>query len=284
LIIMARFLGIISILMVQCVLFVPFLFAQDLTWVTVEGTAPMENISQEEARSRAIEDAKRKAVGMAVGANITTETLVVNLRLSGSILGAIPHGRVVEKKILGEGAKEIRKQGQEAPALLYWVRIKAGVAEETTGTDPSFKLDASLNSSSFKDGDQMEIHLRATQDCYVTVFNILEDEKVLRLIPNPFKEDTFLTANEGFSFPEEYDKDNGMTLIVHTPEGKDAVTESIYVLALKQPVKLHPEGLQEGIFGIYDGSTAFMKDLIEQIVSIPLSDRAEKLLQYTVSR
>lgn len=40
----------------------PFLPAQDATWVTVEGTAPMQDISKEEARSRAIEDAMRKAV------------------------------------------------------------------------------------------------------------------------------------------------------------------------------------------------------------------------------
>jgi len=75
--------------MLQCAFFVPFLLAQDVTWVTVEGTAPMEHISKEEARGLAIEDAMGKAVEEVVGANISAETLVVNLRLSGSILGVV---------------------------------------------------------------------------------------------------------------------------------------------------------------------------------------------------
>jgi len=93
-----------------------------------------------------------------------------------------------------------------------------------------------------------------------------------------------LTANETFSFPDENDKSRGIELRVHTPEDKDAVTESIYILALKQPFELHAERFQEGIYGIYDGQTAFMKDLIKEIVGIPLSERAEKLIQYTISR
>ena len=281
---MTRFLFIVSIFMLQCAFFVPFLLAQDVTWVTVEGTAPMEHISKEEARGLAIEDAMGKAVEEVVGANISAETLVVNLRLSGSILGAIPYGRVIDKEILEEGAKEIHKEGQETPSLLYWVKMKAGVAEETTGEDPSFRLEASLNSSSFKDGDEMEIHLRPTKDCYFSVFNILEDEKILRLIPNRVKEDNFLTANETFSFPDENDKSRGIELRVHTPEDKDAVTESIYILALKQPFELHAARFQEGIYGVYNGQTAFMKDLIKDIVGIPLSERAEQFIQYTISR
>jgi hypothetical protein len=283
-IIKARFSCIVPIFVLQCAFFVPFLLAQDVTWVTVEGTAPVEQISKEQARSRAIEDAMRKAVEEVVGANISAETLVVNLRLSGSILGAIPYGRLIDKEILEEGLKEIRKEGQEAPSLLYWVRMKAGVAEETSGVDPSFRLQASLNQSSFKDGDEMLIRLRPTKDCYFSVFNILEDEKVLRLIPNQFKEDNFLTANETFCFPEEDDKNRGIELRVHTPEDKDAVTESIYILALKQPFELHAARFQEGIYGLYNGQTAFMKDLIKEVVGIPLSERAEKLIQYQIRK
>jgi hypothetical protein len=274
--------SVLSILVLQFAFLVPFLLAQDLTWVTVEGIAPMQDISKEEARSRAIEDATRKAVQKVVGANISAETLIVNLRLSGSILGAIPYGRVVDKKIVEESVVNIHDEKHDRSSVVYRVKMKAAVAEETTGADPDFRLEASLNRSSFKDGDEMVIRIKPKKDCYISVFTILEDEKIVRLIPNQLKEDNSLTANETFFFPDENDKKKGIRLRVHTPEGKDAVTETIYVLGLKQPIDFNAGKFQEGIYGIYNGQTAFMNDLIKEIVGIPLSERAEQLMPYQI--
>jgi hypothetical protein len=264
--------------------FASFLFAQEIIWVTVEGTAPVGKEDKAAAKSRAIEDALRNAVHEAVGSYITAQDLVVNLRLSGSILGAIPYGKVIGKEILEESVENIPREGQDKPSLLYRVKIRAGVVEETTGADSSFMLDASLNNSSFKNGDEMLIRVKPTKDCYVSVFNILEDEKILRLIPNRFKEQNFLPANATFSFPDKADKSRGVKLRVHTPQNKDVATESIYILALSRPFEFHSAGIQEGIFGIYNGQTAFMKDLIKEIVGIPLNERAEVLMQYEIRK
>jgi len=283
-IIKAKFLCILSIFVLQFALSVPFLIAQDVTWVTVEGTAPTGDGSKEEARSRAVEDAICKAIEKVVGINISAETLIVNLRLSGGILGAIPYGKVVDKEIIEESVVNIHEKGHEKPSVVYRVKMKAAVAEETTGADPHFSLEASLNQSSFRDGDEMLIRIKPTKDCYVSVFTILEDEKILRLIPNRLKADNFLTANKTFSFPDETDKRKGIRLKVHTPEGKDAVTESLYVLALKQHPDFDTDRFQEGIYGVYNGQTAFMNDLIREIVGIPLSERAEKLVPYQISK
>ncbi|HID30272.1 MAG TPA: DUF4384 domain-containing protein [Desulfobacterales bacterium] len=271
------------ILVLQFAFLVPLPLAQDVTWVTVEGTAPMEDISKEEARTRSVEDATRRAVEKVVGANISAETLIVNLRLSGSILGAIPYGRVVDRKIVEEGVVNIHDEKHDGSSVVYKVKMKAAVAEETTGADPDFKLQASLNRSSFNDGDEMVIRIKPKKDCHVSVFTILEDEKIVRLIPNQLKPDNSLKANETFFFPDENDKGKGLRLRVHTPEGKDAVTETIYVLGLKQPIDFNAGKFQEGIYGIYNGQTAFMNDLIKEIVGIPLSERAEQLMPYQIT-
>ncbi len=275
---------VLSIFVLQYAILVQTLPAQDIQWVTVEGIALMEDTSKEEARNHAIKDAMHKAVEQVVVSNISIETLLVNLRLSGSIDGVIPYGRVVDKEIIEEGVEPILKKGQAVPSLKYRVMMKAGVAEETTGADPHFRLNASLNRSSFNDGDEMLISIKPTKDCYVSVFIILEDEKVLRLIPSQLKEDNFLKANQTFSFPDEDDKTSGIKLRVHTPEEKDAVTETIYILALEQPLKSNAAGFQEGIYGIYNGETAFMRDLIKEIIAIPLGKRAEKLMQYQIRK
>ncbi len=112
--------------------------AQDLVWVTVEGRALIENVSKEEARSRAIEDAMLTAVNKVVGASISAETLAVNLKLSGGLVGSIPYGRLTEKKIIEEGIVTVYNDGKARPEKVYKVKMKAGVLEETNGTDASF--------------------------------------------------------------------------------------------------------------------------------------------------
>lgn len=257
---------------------------QDITWVTVEGTSPLVDVSEEEAKSRAVEDARRKAVEEAVGAHISAEDLVVNFRLSGGIVSAIPYGRVVDETILEEKAVTTLAEGKDRPTKMYRVVMKAGVVEETEGADPSFRLESSLNRSSFKDGEEMFITIRSTEDCYLAVFTIMEDEKILRLIPSRHEQDNFLKANETFSFPDEKDRRRGVKLKVHVPENKDAVTEAIYILALKGKATFDASAFREGIYGTYDGKAPFMKDLIQGIVGIPLSGRAEKLLQYHIKK
>lgn len=266
-----------SILSTFLILFVALpslVSALDIKEVTVEGTASMKNISKQEGRGLAVKDATYNAVYKAVGLNLSAEALIVNLRLSGGIIGAIPYGRIIDKKIIEEGVEE----------TIYRVKIKANVAKETTGIDPSFKLETSLNRSSYKDGDDMFIKIKPTKSCYVSVFTIFEDEKVLRLLPNRFKKDIFIKANQTYSFPDKDDIQKKIKLKVHLSKGKNVSTETIYVLALKQPFHYNAGEFREGIFGLYDGQTAFMNELIKEVVNIPLSERAEKIMPYQIKK
>jgi len=51
--------------------------AQDSEWVTVEGIAPIENVTKPEARKMAIDNARREAVERVVGVDILSETMVL---------------------------------------------------------------------------------------------------------------------------------------------------------------------------------------------------------------
>jgi hypothetical protein len=260
------------------------LSAQDVVQVTVEATAPLAAGDPTHARKQALETAERKAVAEALAPQITVETLLVNLRLAGTIAGAIPYGRIVTKQILEEGPVETQKGASIGQNPLYRVRISAGVVEETSGEDPSFHLDAALNQSIFKDGDELEIHVRATKDCYFTMFNIVEGDKIIRLLPNDLSKKNFLPADTHITFPGTDERRHGLRLQAYLPKHKQSTTESIYILALPHPFELGSIKTQEGIFGVYDGHTAFLKDLIREVVNIPLADRAETLLQYKIRK
>lgn len=259
-------------------------FAQELIWVTVTASAPVMSGDTKKARQQAMLAAERQAVAEALAKGISVETLLVNLRLSGSIVGAIPFGKVVEKKILEERLVKAAEGDTNHRKQLFRVRMKAGVARETDSEEPSFHLETTINRSVFKDGDELEIHIRSTKECYFAIFNILENQKVIRLLPNYLSRKNFLSTNEHFVFPGSKDRNKGIKLIVHLPDKKNTTTESIYILALTRPFELKSFKVQEGIFGVFNGQTAFMEDLIREVVGIPLGDRAEAMMQYEIRK
>lgn len=263
---------------------VELLFAQNGIWVTVEGTAPMTTGNTKKARKMAIVDAEKRAVAEALTTDISIESLLVNLRLSSGFAEAIPFGRVVTMEVLDEGP--VPSTGVEVAhqAMLYRVQIKACVVRETSGRDPSFNLDATINKSVFKDGDELEIKIRSTKDCYLAIYNILEDNKIIRLHPNYLSSKESLAAGVDFIFPGARNSENDLKLLLHLPKNKDAVTESIYILALTHPFESKALEVQEGIYGVYNGDTALMKDLIREVASIPLTSRKEVLMQYAIRK
>ena len=258
--------------------------AQDVVWVTVEGKSPVLEGNREKARGRAIQAAERTAVAQALASEITVETLLVNLRLSGSILGAIPYGKTVQKQILDEGLVNSTEEDAAGQSSMYRVRLRAGVMRETAGADTSFHIDAGINQSVFKDGDTLEIQIRSTRNCYLSIFNVLEGQKIIRLFPNRLSGNNYLPANRDYVFPGSEDHKKGLNLRVHLPRNRIAVTESIYILAILKPLKLKSVHAQEAVYGVFNGHTAYMQDLIREVANIPLASRAEAFMQYKIQK
>lgn len=255
---------------------------QDITWVTVEAAAPIVGDNVEQAREAAIELAERKAIEEAVVVNISMETLLVNLKLSGSMIGAIPYAEIVESEIIEENDGN-QPGGQTASSPMYRIQMKVGVVEKFEGHDPSFQIEAALNKLHFTNGQEMEISLKTTKDCFYCIFILLEDQKVLKLIPNQYRSNNFLEANKAYTIPDAGDREKGIVLKVYTLPDKSVAKEAVYVLALQQPFDFGNTDIKAGVFGLYNGQTAFIEDLIRQIVGIPLRDRSEQLIQYQVS-
>lgn len=250
--------------------------------VTVTGAFPLENITKEGARRKAVEDALRAAVEQVVGLQLMAETLVVNARLSGDLIKTIPHGKVIDKQIVEEWVEQNKPQGDGAPTLMYHVKVKATIQKEQGAVDPYFKVDASLNRSVFKHKDKMVVKVSPTRDAYITIFNLLEDDKVCMLFPTQLSSNNKINAGSKLVFPAEETSLGQVSLKVEVPPGKKSSSEAIYILATKQPVHFDQEKFKEGICVLYDGNTGFISDLMREIVELPLTERTEKFLPYEV--
>ena len=256
--------------------------AEPSPWMVVEGRALYSGTDEAGARPRAIAEAHREAVCQALAKDTTVEDLCVNLRLSGALMGIIPCGQVTESEVLKESvvsATGIR--GGEAMSE-YRVKLKARVMRCPATPSTGFRLEARLNKAVFTDGDLVILTLSATRDCYYFVFNILEDEKVLQLVPNRVKANNHMVAGKRVSFPDAADTRLGIRPIAHVTPTSAQTTEAIYVLALRKPADFSDSGIQEGLFGSYDGRTAFIKALVRVVATIPINERAEQLIRYQI--
>jgi hypothetical protein len=249
-------------------------------WLTVAGTAVFTGQDPSKARAAAISDAHQEAVYQVFGKEISVESLFVNLRLSGAIMGAIPCGQVTDARVIQEKVTPIAGTSASSQLSEYRVELKARVGPCPSAASPGFWLEASLNKTEFEDGDPVRLTLTASRDCHYYLFNILQDEKVLRLFPNQVRSDNRLGANQRVSFPGDGAK--GIRPIAHLPPNATQATEALYVLALRRPVDFSGLGIQEGVFGLYDGRTAFIKALIRVVATIPVSQRAEQLIPYQI--
>ena len=75
-----------------------------------------------------------------------------------------------------------------------------------------------------------------------------------------------------------------MKLLVHLHENAQPFTEYIYIIVLSGSFQAFSVNAQEGIFGVYNGETAYIIDLIGKVISISLKNRAEALPQYEIHK
>ena len=124
---------------IALVLFNNPVFSQDSEWVTVNGIAPIENVTKNEARKMAIANARREAIEKVVGVDILSETMVINYHVSGDVIRTIPHGKVIGQEIIKEEIELIpAKDKGEAHYLAYKVTMRANVIKEKGQIDVFF--------------------------------------------------------------------------------------------------------------------------------------------------
>lgn len=94
------------------------------------------------------------------------------------------YGRIVEEEEpIWAPVENVQFRPGEPPIPLYSVTLRAKVQKEEGEADPSFQVFLKLNDGkvTFLEGEEMVLHITPTQDCYITVFNVLSDNTVLVL-------------------------------------------------------------------------------------------------------
>ena len=276
---------------VMCVLLLFILFVpsqsiaqpKDGVWVEAEGVFVMGDATTIELAKRgSLESARRQAIEKALGVFVSGQTMVRNFQLVEDLIHVISRGKVVEEQILTQGLQS--SGGQGSPGI-YKTRLKAKVVRLTGEHQAAFTVRSSLSRVRYAHGEQAQIRLHATQDAYLYVFNVTEDDHITMLIPNRFMGELFLPADREYVFPPEALIAKGIQLTTFVPTGKQQSRERIKVIASRHPVNALAHQASEAIFQEYRASdTSLLINLARTLSSLDPSEWAEHTSTYEVER
>ncbi len=254
-------------------------------WVTVEGVVLFSDehtISEIKARSR--NEARRLAVEKAVGHFVRGSTVVYNYVLAEDLVQSVARGLVVEEHILSEGVREAAHESG-TKALFYATTLKARVKRIDAERKAHFKVQGRLNKLVFQSKDEMQIRVTSSQDAYLYIFNIGQDNSVTVLYPNRFAQDSFVAAGKELLFPDDSLRSVGVVLRVVPPPGTLKATERIKFIAVTHKTDFIKDRFREGIFHVYDGKdTGLITDLLKALSALDDSEWAESTIAYEVNR
>jgi hypothetical protein len=157
------------------------------------------------------------------------------------------------------------------------VRIKGKVSKKGD-PDPDFKiLKASLNQPAFYDGDDLELTLKVSQDCYITLLNIDSDGNITMVFPNGYSGNSFVKAGQTVNIPGDYNFNLNPSL----PKGSTETTEILHIIATKN-VPFMPGGTysSDNPFAAYPAGS--LSDMAARLAEFPRNEWTAEILPYGI--
>jgi len=258
-------------------------------WVEAEGQARLVNITPEEARRRALQDARERAIMFAVGIEVQAHTLMreeESDEWTGDAFYSLSQqtsaGRIVEEKPAEWESFEI--PGKPLAIIVYRARIQVKVAEEKGVPDPDFEVEVAVNKERFLEGEEMRLAITATRKCYLNVLNLTAVDTVVVLLPHQYRQERLVVPGDTLWIPDADEKAMGIRYRVVLPAGREKATEMIKVVATREPHRFGQGMEKSSIFNQVPTRQAALMELMRWMVQIPRDKRAEAQVVYEVRK
>lgn len=234
-------------------------------WVIKEAYVALEGITVQEAKDLARQKARDMAIEEAVGTFITGSTIVYNYQLAEDIVSSLRRGIITAEEVLKEGF--VTPEGKDQ-APVYNITLRAKVKPIPVERRKGFTVSLTLNRQVFKEGEDVEIRVKPTEDSYIYIFNIFQHDMVTLLIPNRHLTNNYVKANTELVFPGAGLNKLGIRLAAFLPAGATRATERIKVIATKKRIEFFDKEIKEAVFKEFDGKSSTLGVNIYQALAL----------------
>lgn len=261
--------------------------AESLATVTVvaEGVAPfLKDMSLDEVRGRARDEARRNAIEQAVGVFVRSTSVLHNSQITDELISSVSRGVIEQEQWADEQIEEVKDGKRPGPAMaMYRTTIKAQVRPVHVERRAGFDVRGSLNKTVFQENEEALIKIRSTQPAYLHVFSVTQEGGITLLLPNKFVERNQITPDQEVVFPNDTLRALGVRLRVSLPKGTKKAQEYIKVIATRKPVSLVGTDASGDIFKTYTGAeNGMIQDVIKRLAQLEDADWNETTLPYEV--
>lgn len=266
--------------------------AREGKWVMGTGKVYLVgNITVEDARYLARQRARSNAINHALGVMIRAENYRVQFEVSRNSGDIVESTDAFSEFIRESRAGRIQEEGrwEEKDTLLIVdnetitqriARNRFYVVKETEPADPNFQLEVKLPKTEFRVGEPVSFQVTATQDCYLTVFNISPNDSVYVIFPNPLEKDNRLRSNHSRLIPNPM---MGYSFRADLPPDKTVGVESFVAIATKDSIVFQPDQ-QSLVTGAYvEPISSGMNTFWKWISGIEGAKRCESAVVYKIS-
>ena len=210
------------------------------TWVESTGVAEVsDQESPAQARALAVEQARLSAMRSVFGVNVVShlvdysqEGLKGRDQLVENLLLTSRQGRILQEKIVSDGYLA-------TPSCAY-CRYQAAVKDcllPIPKAQKDFRVQVTLNRHRFVPGDQAEVSVTASKDCYLYLYDEGVDGKASLLVPNAVTgAQVRLSAGQTWTYPSASEKENGVILSASLPAGASISVEEIRAIVTTDPL------------------------------------------------
>ncbi len=268
----------------------------DTSWTTATGECRSTDVTVGQGYRRAQRDAEANAIRNVLGISLTQSTFGVKAESINSkkqsdyfsvfseLSRSTTSGRITAEQVLD------RKVDIQNNLPVYTVKIRARVAKDIGEPDPAFKAGIRLDKDVYFDrgavdkNDVVKFSIDASEDCYIYLFDIMSNDSVLLLIPDPYFKDNFYSAAGGPGAFEEKIAQLPIKLRVGLPPGKETSTEMLYLVALKKKIDFYSPYATKGSLGIIPTYRSALLDLQKWLVRIPRNMRTSASASFTIKK
>lgn len=263
------------ILCALCVLCVKFTSAQE--WHTGEAVVPIVNITPENARAKALAQARQNALEQVQLEVVGATSRLIKDATEGEAYDqfakftrSVTRGKIIDEEILLDDQIKMNNIWH------YKVKLRANVVMDKIEPDANFKVDITTDRASYRDGEYMHLTITATKGCYITIFNLYSNDSILVALPNKFMENNFIYAGVSMTIPP---KDAKWPLQVNLVSDKSEDIEGFLIVATKEFVPFISQGeLRQNLLSFDGGLMALNRWLVD----IPADQRTENWTTYRI--
>lgn len=236
-------------------------------------------ITLDQARHAALSQARTLAVEQAAGVSVSSVALLRDHLIVGELVKTFAHGFLVsETNVSWRGAWSEAEAGDLGyPVVEVTLDAQVDVRPKTFFRD--FAIEASLDKTTYRDGEPARLDIAAKDDMYVLVVNYTSSGKIVPLHPYGQKNPNLLKS--GVVLTLEGNDAEPWDVVLRNYAGHEQDTEAFIVLGF--PADAHTRSLDWNVL-FPSGKEFDYAEFFAGVLKLPVDWIAQDTVVYTVVR